>query len=95
MSLMDESGKIRNVGVMVSFSVRNPGSTNNGKELVGLYNDRGNVGAFYARRELDGVAIGKGIEKSQPKNVEIVIFLVKLHQLIKELMMVVQMILKI
>ena len=69
MSLMDENGKIRNVGVMVSFSVRNPGSTNNGKELVGLYNDRGNVGAFYARRELDGVAIGKGIEKSQPKNV--------------------------
>ena len=69
MSLMDENGKIRNVGVMVSFSVRNTGSTNNGKELVGLYNDRGNVGAFYARRELDGVAIGKGIEKSQPKNV--------------------------
>ena len=67
MSLMDENGKIRNVGVMVSFSVRNTGSTNNGKELV--YNDRGNVGAFYARRELDGVAIGKGIEKSQPKNV--------------------------
>ena len=66
---MDENGKIRNVGVMVSFSVRNPGSSNNGKELVGLYNDRGNVGAFYARRELDGVAIGKGIEKSQPKNV--------------------------
>lgn len=69
MSLMDENGKIRNVGVMVSFSVKSPGSSNNGKELVGLYNDRGNVGAFYARKELDGVAIGKGIEKNQPENV--------------------------
>ena len=68
MSLMDENGKIRNVGVMVSFSVRSPGSPNNGKELVGMYNDRGNVGAFYARRELGGVAIGKGIEKERGKN---------------------------
>lgn len=65
MSLIENDGTVKNVGVMVSFYVKMPGSSENGKELIGMYNDNGNVGAFYARRELDGVAIGKGIEKSR------------------------------
>ena len=63
MSLIDNDGTIKNVGVICAFSVKMPGSSENGKELVGMYNNNGNVGAFYARKELDGIAIGEGIDK--------------------------------
>lgn len=69
MSLMDTDGSIKNVGIMISFSVRMPGSNHNGKQLIGMYNDNGNVGAFYARNDSKSKAIGEKIEDKTPHNV--------------------------
>ena len=65
MSLMREDGSLKNVGVVISFSIKDPGSKYNGKELVGLYNDNGNIGAYYGRKELDGAILGKSVEQGR------------------------------
>ena len=65
MSLMREDGSLENVGVVISFSIKDPGSKYNGKELVGLYNDNGNIGAYYGRKELDGAILGKSVEQGR------------------------------
>ena len=49
MSLMRTDGSIKEVGVSVAFKVRNAGSSINRDQAIGLYNDNGRYGAFYAR----------------------------------------------
>lgn len=68
LSLMREDGSIRNVGVVISFYVNNPGSQFNGREVVGLYNDNGNVASYYGRKEPDGAILGKPVEEGRAVN---------------------------
>lgn len=49
MSLIKTNGDIRNVGVVASFKVNVNGSELNSDQAIGLYNDNGRVGGFYAR----------------------------------------------
>lgn len=52
MSLVKSNGDIKNVGVVASFKVNVKGSELNSDQAIGLYNDNGRVGGFYARGNL-------------------------------------------
>ena len=59
MSLIRDDGSIKNVGVLVSFRVKDSGSQLNRDQAVGLYSDNGSVNGFYARNATDGKMIGE------------------------------------
>ncbi len=70
MSRIDESGLVRNSGVMLSFTISEPMSKYSNKQTIGLYSDNTGVGAFYGRTESNGKILGKNIEEtSRPVNV--------------------------
>lgn len=49
MSLIKTNGDVKNVGVVASFKINVKGSELNSDQAIGLYNDNGRIGGFYAR----------------------------------------------
>ena len=59
MSLLRDDGSIKNVGVLMSFRIKDTGSQLNRDQAVGLYSDNGVVNGFYARNATGDRMIGE------------------------------------
>lgn len=68
MSLMRRDGSIKDVSVAVSFTVSNIGSEFHDKEVIGMYNDNGNMSAFYGRADSENKILGEDIEKDTQRD---------------------------
>lgn len=59
MSLMRDDGSIKSVGILVSFKVKDSGSSIGRDQAIGLYSDNGTVNGFYGRNANGDKMIGE------------------------------------
>ena len=59
MSLLRDDGTIKNVGVLLTFRIKDAASSLGRDQAIGLYNDNGTVNSFYARNYLGDRMIGE------------------------------------
>ena len=59
MSLLRDDGTIKNVGVLLTFRIKDAASSLGRDQAIGLYSDNGNINSFYARNYLGDRMIGE------------------------------------